>query len=74
MPWLGHAPDAPDTHRMWADSGSQLEASLKASGWCHEVPAPGSEPPPANDPPADPAPTEKLPVEQKPRRITRRKT
>ncbi|ACU35592.1 hypothetical protein [Actinosynnema mirum] len=42
-PWLGHAPDAPDSHRMWAHPGSGLEAALRASGWVHEVPAPGSE-------------------------------
>ncbi|GLZ34888.1 hypothetical protein Lesp02_70750 [Lentzea sp. NBRC 105346] len=41
MPWLAHAEDAPDTHKMWADPGSAHEASLRAVGWRHEVPAPG---------------------------------
>lgn len=43
MPWLGHAPDAPDSHRLWADDDSDYERALRASGWLHEVPAPGSD-------------------------------
>lgn len=50
MPWYGHAPDAPDTHRRWADPGSKLEEWLHASGWCHEVPAPGADEPAQNLP------------------------
>lgn len=64
MPWLGHAPDAPDTHRMWAEPGSQHEAALRASGWCHEVPAPGSTEPPVQDPPAEFVPVESPVVEE----------
>jgi len=44
MPWLAPWPDAPDTHRMWADPGSSLERAYRAAGWTHEVPAPGSDP------------------------------
>jgi hypothetical protein len=55
MPWYGHAPDAPDTHRIWADDGSAHEAALRASGWRYEVPAPGSTLPEEQPPPADEA-------------------
>lgn len=42
MPWLAPFEDAPDSHRMWADPDTAYEAALHASGWCHEVAAPGS--------------------------------
>lgn len=61
MPWLAPFENAPDTHRMWADPGSSLEAALRASGYRHEVPAPGSEPP-VEQPPAEPRPEESSPV------------
>jgi hypothetical protein len=47
MPWLGPWPDAPDTHKMWADSGSVLEAAIRASGFDVVQAAPGSDEPPA---------------------------
>jgi hypothetical protein len=42
MPWLGPWPDAPDTHRLWADPGSMHERALRASGFDVEQVAPGS--------------------------------
>ncbi|SER95298.1 hypothetical protein SAMN05216188_11856 [Lentzea xinjiangensis] len=66
MPWLGHAPDAPDTHKMWADRDSAMEAALRASGWRHEVPAPGSDEPPVNEPPAELAAADQPPVVELP--------
>jgi hypothetical protein len=59
MPYLAQRDDLPDTHKMWADEGSQLEATLRALGYV-EVPAPGQpdEPDaaPVDQPPAEPAP------------------
>lgn len=42
MPWLGPWPDAPDTHRLWADPGSLHERALRASRYDVEQSAPGS--------------------------------
>lgn len=42
MPWLGPWPDAPDTHKLWADEGSTLAAALRASGYKVVQSAPGS--------------------------------
>ncbi len=42
MPWLAPFEDAPDTHRMWVDAGSTMEAAMRASGWTFVVSAPGS--------------------------------
>jgi hypothetical protein len=42
MPWLGPYPDAPDTHKLWADEGSTLAAALRASGFKVVQAAPGS--------------------------------
>lgn len=73
MPWLAPFENAPDTHRMWADPGSSLEAALRASGFDTVVSGPGFDLP-DEEPPAEPVPAvQKTPVEKKPRRITRRK-
>lgn len=42
MPWLGPRPDAPDTHKLWADHGSMLERAIRASGFNVVQAAPGS--------------------------------
>lgn len=42
MPWLGPWPDAPDTYKMWADSGSMRERAIRASGYKVVQAAPGS--------------------------------
>ena len=42
MPWLGPWPDAPDTHKLWADSGSLHERAIRASGYDVVQAAPGS--------------------------------
>jgi len=42
MPWLGPWPDAPDTHKLWADEGSTLAAAIRASGFKVVQAAPGS--------------------------------
>jgi hypothetical protein len=44
MPWYAPFADAPDTHRIWADPGSEHERVLCAVKWSHEVSAPGSTP------------------------------
>lgn len=62
MPWLGYAPDAPDTHKIFADRGSAHEAALRASGWRYEVSAPGADEPPVTEPPAEPVPVDASPV------------
>jgi hypothetical protein len=38
--WLAQREDLPDTHKMWADPGSALEATLRKIGYV-DVPAPG---------------------------------
>jgi len=43
MPWYAQRADLPDTHKQWADPGSQHEAVLGHIGYV-EVPAPGAEP------------------------------
>jgi hypothetical protein len=40
MPYYAQRADLPDTHKLWADPGSQHEAVLKRLGYV-EVPAPG---------------------------------
>ena len=40
--WLAQRDDLPDTHKLWADEGSQLEQVYRALGYV-EVPAPGTE-------------------------------
>lgn len=42
MPWLGPWPDAPDTHKLWADHGSLHERAIRASGFDVVQAAPGS--------------------------------
>lgn len=42
MPWLGPWPDAPDTHKLWADHGSLHERAIRASGFNVVQAAPGS--------------------------------
>lgn len=65
MPWLAPFEDAPDSHRTWADPGTDYERTMRHVGWCHEVAAPGSEPP-VTEPPADLVPVEPSPVVEKP--------
>ncbi len=55
MPWLAPFADAPDTHKIWADPGSEHERVLIAVKWHHAVPAPGSSAP-DDDPVNTPAP------------------
>lgn len=52
--WLAQREDLPDTHKMWADAGSALEATLRALGYV-EVPPLGrvADEQPADDEPAD---------------------
>ncbi|GAB3471996.1 hypothetical protein [Actinophytocola sediminis] len=59
MPWYAQRAGLPDTHRMWADPGSQLERVLLRLGYV-EVPAPGAgQPEETGDEPA-------VEVEQRP--------
>ena len=44
MPWLAQHADLPDTHKMWADPGSQHATVLGHLGYV-EVPAPGADQP-----------------------------
>jgi hypothetical protein len=70
MPWYAQRAGLPDTHKLWADPGSQHEAVLQQIRYV-EVAAPGQtvEPAAAEEPgetpvePADPPP----PVPSKPR-------
>jgi hypothetical protein len=48
MPWYAQREGLPDTHKMWADPGSTLEATLRAIGYV-DVPAPGEAPPELTD-------------------------
>ena len=73
MPWVAHAPDAGDDHKMWTHPGSDHERVLRHIGWTYEVPAPGAEPPDeqddeqgsAQEPPAE-APAVQVPVVEQP--------
>lgn len=40
--WLAQRENLPDTHKLWADVGSTLEATLRAVGYV-DVPAPGQQ-------------------------------
>lgn len=66
MPWVAHAPDAPDSHKMWTHPGSDHERVLRHVGWKYEVPAPGAEPPASQEPPADVVAAESSPVVEQP--------
>lgn len=64
MPWVAHATDASDSHKIWTHPGSKHEDALRHIGWKYEVPAPGSVEPPEQ--PAEPVSADPSPVVEEP--------